>query len=674
MALTENSKASDFAHISASNKPAGDIPAGFAPNGATAQPRVDVQPTAAPQASSEMRQEVPYVTKPRGLLGGSRRQYSMPRYALGQIAIDFQEAFVKIAEKEPDLHYDGKMWKLQVFDGTQNRVAISGVIMVRDVPEYNTVAYYPIFLNKTAMELQDRQMSEPGKGQFNVPMIPEELWSTDTVLPQAVKNYISALYPSRQPLEVAALFVPTAVELDNRDQLRGILYYATEAIETTLYSMSPVDENISLANKADNEVISQSIRFSNDGQVADVVGLPLRNDIEVTLKVSARNAQTLNQGAITSEVLTMARGHIGLTYTGDPVYNPQMAYMYGQQPSGVTRAPYRASLILNSLDNQTSGATLETQLLALSSTVALVVNNGWAEALKPNYAITEEGADRRDIGALTLLVNKPGLPFGYTNTKTDSSFNLATYLMEFVSTDILYQLDVREVGELTHVQRVFMDMVPEINGKVEQNQEAYRLVVEAANRLTNGNFAKYWNNNDPIVFWDNNRIEVGYYVDDKGEYRDLAEVDFLYFGNRVQDGGAAAKEYMDSLNPQFGSIPYRFFKRLRLYQTYLPNFKITGFAQRLTINSAFLQALGQAIRDTVGSFQIENGNMNQTIESGYRNNLLGMTANQAVFFQQGYANNGYGYNGQVGGYGQRVIRPNQAYGFQTNMNYGVSVY
>lgn len=665
MAFNENSKPSDFANLGANTQAqAQPAAASFAPTGAntaSATAALNGQPVTANLGAQTEANVGGY--KPRGLLGNRLQQRAMGRFAYGQIAIAFAEALVKIAEKEPDLHYDGKRWKLQVFDGAQNNTAISAVIMILDVEDY--VAYYPIFLEATCGDLVDRQLNERGVGQFNLPTIPEELWSTDRYLSDSLGRYIKGLYPNKKLIEVAGIFVPRELEVTNTEHLRMVLYYATEAIETTLYSINPNSDTITLIDKKANEVISQSIRFSNDGQVADVVGLPMRSDIEVTLKVTENNQQAVNNGALNSEVLTMARGYIGLTYTGAPVINPQM--MYGFAPGQVMPAPYKASFIINSLDNQTSGATLETQLLAISSTMSLVMNNNlWAEALKPNYALASH--DRRDIGALTLNVNEPGMPLCITNTKTDSSFNLPTFLAKFVSSDLQYQIDVREVGELTHVQRVFIDMVNELNPDPEQNRIAYEAVVNAANRLTGGNFSKYWNNQEPIVYYDNNRIELGYYLNEKGEMRDLHEIDFLYFGNCIDDEGAASREFMDSFNPAFGSIPYRFYKRKRLYETYLPNHKITGFAQRLTFNVNFLVALGKAIHDAVGGFRLETANMSQTIERGYRNNLLGLTANQAaMFIQQGYGM-GYGYNNQ-GNLGQRTFRGNQVYSLHGNINY-----
>lgn len=655
MAFQDNAQQNEFANLGkpqVNNNPA---PQGFAPTAATsgAQP----QPQAAPQQ--------PKLGLTKGLLGGLSNRYSMPRQALGQIAVEYLETFKKIAKQEQGLSRGD--WNFNVFDGEQNDVAVSGVIFSLTVGDF--VAYYPLFINATCMEIPDQVI--PGSGglpQINVPRLPEELWSTDVALPKAVARFVKALYPNKTTLEVAANFLPVELETSNVAQLRSVLYYAAEAIETTLYTAGDRHEGtINLGEKLDTEVISQAVRFSDNGQVADATGLPVRSDIEISLKVNSKTQQTINTGVRTSRLLSIARGFINFTFNGLPPVNlANLAYM---QPGTVIPAPFEPSFVINSLDNQTDGATLETQLLALATTTSLVNNALWSTALKPNLSITTPGADRRDIGALTIAVNDKGAELGLTNTKTDSSFDIKQFLARFVDSSLRFQLDVREVGELTHVQRVFLDTIPEINNSSEANAAAYKLIVDAANRLTNGHFSKHWTSNAPFVFYDNNRVELGYYIDEKNEMRDLQEVDFLCLLNKVGDNGQAAFEYMDSFNPANGPVEYRFSKRLRIYQTYFPTFKLTGFARRLWINHEFLTALGKAIRDAAGMINLETPTgIEQVVERGYRNNIIGLAANQTNMFYQPAYGNGMQFNPNHVNYSTRNWRNSGLYGV-SGVNY-----
>lgn len=675
MAFNENNK-NEFTNIGQNtNAPVNPAaPQGFAPNTAsTAAPNVPPQFQAQPQMQQAAQPQMntqpnvntpkPGLTNGKGLLGGLANRYSMTRHALGQIAIEFLESYKKIVKQEQGMQRAD--WNLHAFDGEQNDVAISGVVLSLCVDDF--VAYYPIFINATCMEIPDKII--PGNGnipQVNIPRLPEELWSTDVVLAKAVARFIKSNYPDKKLLEVGALFLPEELETTNMAQLRSNLYYAVEAIETTLYTAAgQTDATINLAHKADNENISQSVRFYDNAQAADATGLPVRSDIEISLKVNSRTPQNIHTGARTSRLLSIARGYIGLTFTGLPPI-PAMNLNY-MTPGTKFPAPFEPSFIINSLDNQTDGATLETQLLALATTAALVNNSLWTTALKPNYSITTPGADRRDIGALTIAVNDQGAELGYTNTKTDASFNLPAFLARFIDSSLKFQIDIREVGELTHVQRVFLDTIPEINNSAEANAAAYQLIVDAANRLTNGHFSKYWTSNNPFVFYDGNRVELGHYTDEKNELRDLHEVDFVALLNKVGDNGQTAFEYMDSFNPNIGPMEYRLSKRLRIYQTYFPTFKLTGFARRLWINHEFLLALGAAIKDAAGFISLETPTgMDQVIERGYRNNIIGLSANQSnIFIQQSFGN-GYGYPQTPNGFAPTNFRNFGLYAMNPN--------
>ena len=124
---------------------------------------------------------------------------------------------------------------------------------------------------------------------------------------------------------------------------------------------------------------------------------------------------------------------------------------------------------------------------------------------------------------------------------------------------------------------------------------------------------------------------------------------------------------MDSFNPNIGPMEYRLSKRLRIYQTYFPTFKLTGFARRLWINHEFLLALGAAIKDAAGFISLETPTgMDQVVERGYRNNIIGLSANQAnIFIQQSFGN-GYGYPQTNNGFAPIGYRNNGWYGVNLN--------
>ena len=112
-----------------------------------------------------------------------------------------------------------------------------------------------------------------------------------------------------------------------------------------------------------------------------------------------------------------------------------------------------------------------------------------------------------------------------------------------------------------------------------------------------------------------------------------------------------ARDFQDSFNSQiYPDDKVRFSKRKAIYDMYFAgSYEITGFARRLTFNSAFIVALSQAMNDANGVIAIEhNYNNNATVERGNRNSILGIQPNQIGQFVYGGYNYGNGQQATTG--------------------------
>lgn len=587
-----------------------------------------------------------------GLLNGIRR--TVPYNQTGARVASFLTAFEKVVKEQlVDLDSDRDNWEFKIFDGPTNRSAVSAILFIRD---YNShVAVFPWVIQDPDHSLADKVLQIPAMYNtpattIQIPQLTEELLTSDGELGQAIVKYVASLpkYTNREVLLVTGRVIPTKLEPSNEAQIRSIIYYASDALESSLIALDSNREHFNITMKSPDENLVARMEF-NPGLSATSVGLPVRNDLAVRLSVvekAAKNSLAMNRQLPFSATRTWGE----LIYTGG---NPQFAQMaqagmmgYGFNPAMMSNPMFRPAIVISSMDNQFEGGSLETQLLALNSAVLLATNNNWWNLFRPNHAITTIGADPQDIGMITADVAYPGEELGYTNTKAEG-FNFAQFMMKYIESDVLIKLDVDELGDLTYLQQPFL-YVSGVSGNPQDQATANEIICQACNHLTDGNFAKYWSGKDPIVV-DSDRIEVGYYVNDKGELRPLSEIDYRYIANLIDIN--VARDFQDSFNSQiYPDDKVRFSKRKAIYDMYFAgSYEITGFARRLTFNSAFIVALSQAMNDANGVIAIEhNYNNNATVERGNRNSILGIQPNQIGQFVYGGYNYGNGQQATIG--------------------------
>lgn len=652
MAITGKNNNNDFAALSAQTS-------GVKPNEPAfqAQPDVNAQASAAQanfSAGAQLNQTAAATAVKRGigLLNGIRR--TVPYNQTEARVSSFLNAFEKVVKEQiPNLETDRDNWEFRIFDANSNRSPVSAILFIRD--EKSHVAVFPWVIQDPNQTLADKVLQIPAMYNapattIQIPQLTEELLTSDGELGQAISRYVSSLpkYVNRDVLVVTGRIIPTKLEPSNEAQIRSIIYYGSDALESSLLALNPNREHFNIAMKSPDENLVARMEF-NPGLAATSVGLPVRNDLAVRLSVvekAAKNSLAMNRQLPFSVTRTWGE----LIYTGG---NPQFAQMaqagmmgYGFNPAMMSNPMFRPAIVISSMDNQFEGGSLETQLLALNSAALLATNNNWWNLFRPNHAITTIGSDPQDIGMITADVAYPGEELGYTNTKAEG-FNFAQFMMKYIEQDVLIKLDVDELGDLTYLQQPFL-YVSGISGNAQDQVTANTIICQACNHLTDGKFAKYWNGKDPIVV-DSDRIEVGYYVNDKGELRPLSEIDYRYIANLIDIN--VARDYQDSFNSQmYPDDKLRFSKRKAIYDMYFAgSYEITGFARRLTFNSQFIIALSQAMNDANGVIAIEhNYNNNATVERGNRNQIIGIQANQIGQFVYGGFNYGNGQQATTG--------------------------
>lgn len=559
----------------------------------------------------------------------------------------FHTAFTEVANNITQLMQHQNYWDLLIFDGSQHQATASALLFARRDPANHTATVYAFLIQDANTQLPDKQHNTFFNGQqitINLPQLTEELITADDYIATRIVNYVAKTYANRDVSEVffaGGRVLQKELEPTNKQQIARCLFYANYATQTFLADLAGVQSELSLAAKRNDESIRIKVDF-NAGLVADAVGRPERSDINIRTLVQ-RNVQggRVHQslGQVENKFLSSVSAF--LTFAHNPQQTPVMPQYYGQP---VLHQSWLPSIVITSLDNQFDRASLSTQLLALASSAVMTRTNFLMEALRPNYAITQPGEDPRDIGNLTTIENYPGEQLGFTDTKS-KDFNLGDFIQRHLQPSLKFYLDVEEAGDLTYIQRPFIEAAGAgVDSKVQQQANA--MILEAAQILTAGHFAEEWkqHNGEQFFYSEVGRIELGDWVDQQGNVRDLREIDTL--SAIVRMGPEKANEFIDSFN--FSIYPdemLRFNIRRELYDAYFTGYTIRGFARRLTVNPNFLQALLRAVEKASPNITTDqqwySGNQ---INRGYQNQILGVPLNSITAFNHG----GYvAANGQV---------------------------
>lgn len=657
---------SEFAALSNGNSvksdlPGLNIPGLQTPPPAQAQPQVQPQVQPQMQAQPQFAQAQPQggqgIAVGRGLLSGATTEFDVP---FNQSSGKVEEYLLKLreaAEKYPQLATNRNTWEFLLFDGQSNQAAVSAVVFCRRAGDY--VAYFPILIQESSEPLQDRNLgfmtvTNGVQQSVTLPQLVEEMLTSDkylsTVLPNWVKQSLAAK-GVKNVYQVQGLVIPPEMSPDNAQQIGRVLFYANAACESLLMDITNQTTRLSIAEKAADEHLNLKFDF-NAGQVATAVGLPVRSDVAIKLFVTKDKNKDNALGQTRSKAISTLNGYMALQYrpTQAPSMVPgqMMPYFAGPTPM------FQPTFIINRIDNQFGRATLESQLLALATAGSIMRDNYWYKLFEFNHALPGDGTDPRDIGNITMDVNYPGEETGYTPLKNNADPTaLPAFLMKYLHQNVIFLLDIAELGDLAYVQRAFIDAAGVGSKSPDVVQRANAAIINAANYLTNGCFAKHWPGNEPIVYNEVGRVETGYYLNERGEYRDLAEIDHLRLLATCGGDPQYARTYMDSFNPGTADEITRFVNRQKIYQTFFSGYQIRGFARRLTINSKFLMALSVALEECGGAIRIEAQNhQGVATDRSYQNQVLGIPTNGVAGFTQNYWGGFQGNNGFSGTWGQ----------------------
>ena len=328
-------------------------------------------------------------------------------------------------------------------------------------------------------------------------------------------------------------------------------------------------------------------------------GLPVRRDLVVTSTVSVPNQNNTNLRGTRGGSWKFAEisAFTTLEYVAPEPVTYVPGYPVPQQPT----QRYIPRLVITDISSQ-GITTLPNLLLAIST--ATVIQEGllWTEAFRPQKGRYQtDTSNMHNIGAIGYDIpelrkeSKPEKPEPGMIDVTSASFTDQHFYQLMVAAVFptpIYSIDVEEAGSLSWLTNVF-------RAAANNDAQAKRAIIEAANSLTNGLFSNYFKG-DSIIRNDDNRVFLGTY-NPAGQppdvLRDLRELDYLAILNVAGQTPEIIEDFEKTQRSNGGLLPERLASLHAIYEAVIGNVDIKGYAQRFTFSNAFIESLARATRD-----------------------------------------------------------------------------
>ena len=531
--------------------------------------------------------------KPKGLggmLGFGKRRRNFQRSSAGEEVAAYAST-VRQLIKEVDEGGDSGINAL-VIDGNQSGLSASALVITMAAGESSRdVAVFTLLLEASVgARLSPRQVSfGPGQNsefQTTCGDLYDDWFVTNVI--QTVKERFGE---DTRVHDAGHMTVPRETTHDDRERVRKVLFMADNALTGCLssvmdaaeppFTIRDIDPSVQLNGILDYDVVNDET----------ITGLPIRSDVSLQLQGVAKVSQAAQHQAVVS--IAKVDGYIDLVF--DPTaQNQQASNPFGAPVSPMpNNAPrYYPRFIITRSDSEVDEITPELQLLGLASSTMLSWNFNWAGVFLPNY--NANAVDLRDIGAVGREVDIMGTgEFKPIDTKSENfkPEHLQQLIQMLVHDRLVYSMDVEESGELSWVHSTFIDAALNKAG-------ATASIIRTVDNLTGGLFSRKFGNR-PIVHDDNNRIHLGYWVDENDQKRDIRELDYLAMANWLGPRDMSmVRRFADTFEHSQIPIEMRLEERERIYSLVLANkYEIKGYARRLTFTPEFIACLHSACEE-----------------------------------------------------------------------------
>ena len=560
------------------------------------------------------------------------------RRATSEVLTKAHEAFVKQLTDQPiDARFGVELLKV---DNTKTpELYLSALICTLKSSEVaNTVAYHTVLLEGSNDPIPSR--TENVNGQ-SVIIRRTAADVNDATYRKAVRDHVASMNPGYNVIDCASTVMPKGFNFEDKDAVRAFVQNSVLPAVSELVQLSPHYVKLNLGALERDATLQAAVAF-NEQTRTDYSGLPVRNDITVTLQAVSTARQDTAGLNNQERSLTIAQvgGFIDFLWAPEN----ETGTNYGQYVPAANRK-FAARFVATSLENL-QGYSIENQLLALAPALTLCEGTNWYPAFSPRLLNggSKASINIRDIGALNIEANVLDLTGagGYggkidTTAATFTHQELGRFINMAIRPGLLISVDVSACGSDTWYNEV-------LAAAAQNDPGAAHAIIDAANVVTNGNFGQFYGNGGCPVLQNDERILLGYYIGNDGQKHDIREIDHLAIANiSGEKDPTAPQSWSDTYTRTDYPAPKREEHRERMIQEAVGTEVVfTQKAVRVTFTKAFLEAFSKGIAATGVVIKPVNPAMqgdyinNRGTAAGWISQAALGTGN-AGFFSQGYS-------------------------------------
>jgi hypothetical protein len=493
-------------------------------------------------------------------------------------------------------------YKVTAFDNMEHRVDMASVLFSYAIKEGNAshVFYYTLLVEGSTPSLAPVRCDDRGK-QFEIPRVAGDVMNERYA--DRVYDVMVGIYGDQVTLHDCGSNVLNADVDPEKDEqaIRNLAFYMNAAIETVSVEILGYQPKFTLAWLERDDSLEVNVDWSGTPQYS-ATGIPRRTDVKITITSNVRD-----ESGSYRDQLSRVGGSLEMVYAPAAVGSDQG---FGARRRTEETELFTPLFTITDLDTDFKAITLEMQLMGMASTAALSDDLYWVNSFRPVMNRDNE-RDYRDVGALNRLTAPGAKHFDVKSSSVDTQTFLE-YFGTLCRRELAYAMDVEERGDNSWINGVFMEAA-------QGTESSLRRIFDAADNLTDGHFGSIYSDivnetRSPMnPFEDgNNRIILGWYKED-GEKHDLRNFDLLHWLNRRgEHDPEMALRWQDTFDNVRDPIEVRIEQRLRMLEDVLGagSFKVTGYAQQVLINSAFIAALAGAVKAC--DVRIDQGNTSST--------------------------------------------------------------
>lgn len=555
--------------------------------------------TAAPQAEPQQAQRP---------VGPSTWSFHQPNLMNAPVAAGVGgEYFTKLraafAEVYKDIATGIKVDVLSLNRQNIPALKFSALLVVCRMPEQNNsvVAFHTLILEGTGEKLQPVVRTVDNQN-IQINRVTSDAY--DEVLYKIAYDAVAEYVKNGQVYPADAMVIPASIVPEKKEVIENIARNAALACVSVINNVTDNYGELNLAHMDRDVRFVIDMSFGNH-QVYDVTGAPQRSSVLINYssqKKTANQISNIDTVNVPDAVATICElsGFVNTIWA--PI-DAQQGFGFNQYNPNIPRPTqkFAAELVMTSVrtDFATSPAAV---LLALSSSLALVDNNAWIQALLPrdrgSLHAGGNKVDITDIGALNITANLGnetdkggfGSPISMAAIRNDLA-EVNKYIVSVFRPGIVVSLDCPEVGPQSWYLSVFA-------AAASGDQNAYNQIYQAAMELTNGNFERFFKHGDPM-FTNIVRVPLGYYMNGD-QVLDIRNIDYTAIANLYQNNPQVIHEYAGTFMEVPGSRSSA--RNLAIREGIIKDALdqqcvINGYAARVSCSDDFIGALSAAIAE-----------------------------------------------------------------------------